>query len=101
MTGIWRLLCRWLVGDRIRTGPADGAIYRLGPDSVVVVAGRSLEIVRRRDAFSAVVYDCDSEHGFCQLRADLGPTGPRLVLIDSAGAVPLASGDVQLFLRRG
>ena len=105
MTGIGRALWRWLVGDRIRAGHADGAIFRLRPASVVVIAGRSLEIVRRRAPSSAigpaVVYDCDSEHGVCQLRAELAASGPRLVLVDADGETPFVIDDAQLYLRRG
>jgi hypothetical protein len=98
---LWRAIRRWLLGDRIRTGAADGAIYRLTPGSVVVVRGQPLRIVAAEAIEGAIVYDCDSERGACRLWAEIRSGGPRLVLIEAGRAVPVAPLDVEIFRCRG
>jgi hypothetical protein len=98
---LWRAIRRWLLGDRIRTAAADGAIYRLTPGSVVVVRGRSLRIVAAAALDGAIVYDCDSERGECRLRAEIRLGGPWLVLVEADRAISLAPFDVEIFRWRG
>jgi hypothetical protein len=98
---LWQTIRRWLLGDRIRTAAADGAIYRLTPGSVVVVRGRSLRIVAAAAIEGAIVYDCDSERGECRLRAEIRSGRPRLVLVEADLAIPLARSDVEIFRCRG
>ena len=85
MSAFWKWLRRWLLGDRIRADPAEGAIYRLTPRSVVIAAGRSLEIVACAATDAAIVYDCDSDHGTCQLRAEFGSARPRRWFLSGHG----------------
>jgi hypothetical protein len=101
VTRLWHAIGRWLLGDRIRTAAADGAIYRLTPGSVVVVRGRSLRIVAAAATPGAIVYDCDSERGACRLRAEIRSHGPRLALVECDRAIPLAPFDVEIFRGRG
>jgi hypothetical protein len=97
--------CRWWRQDRIRVSPRDGALLRLAPAAIIIVRGARFQVAARRvvslASGPAVVYDCASEHGRCQLRVEPAEEGPRVVLLGAEADIPLREDDIEIFPARG
>lgn len=66
-----RLVHWWCYGDRIRISPRE-RLLRLRPPCFVCIDDLLIEVTRRRCSAGAIVYDCSSDGGSCELRVQPG-----------------------------
>lgn len=66
-----RLIAAWWRVDRVRISPREGELLRLRPAVLVMIAGRTMEVLRRHEVQTfreqGVRYECRTEEGYAQL----------------------------------
>jgi hypothetical protein len=94
---LWRLLHCWWSADRIRISPSAGRLLRLGPGSVLVLAGEPVRVVGRSAEAGGVAYHCIGVAGDCDVL--VSPSAGIVVrrhgapdqVLDTAGQVDVYS----------